>query len=122
MVENADRWRNLEVWKLGDEFARNVYQATKTFPKDEVYGISSQLRRAALSVPTNIVEGYSRRGDKELARFIDIALGSLAEAKYLLHFSHSLGYLDEASFNVLSERANNVGAKLWKFYETVRNS
>jgi four helix bundle protein len=122
MIENTDRWRSLDVWKLADEFAIRIYQTSKNFPKDELYGITSQLRRAALSVPTNIVEGYSRRGDRELARFLDISLGSLAEVKYLLHFSHSLGYLDEATFNDLSGRANNVGAKLWKFYETVRKS
>jgi four helix bundle protein len=121
-MEGTDRWKNLEVWQLADAFAREVYSATKSFPKEEIYGITSQLRRAALSVPTNIVEGYSRRGDKELARFIDIALGSLAEVKYLLHFSHSLGYLNENTFNNLAAQANTVGAKLWKFYETVRKT
>jgi four helix bundle protein len=119
---NTDRWKNLEVWQLADVLAKDVYRATKAFPKGEIYGITSQLRRAALSVPTNIVEGYSRKGDRELARFIDIALGSLAEVKYLLHFSNSLGYLDKTNFDALSEQADNVGAKLWKFYETVRKS
>jgi four helix bundle protein len=115
MTENTDRWKKLEVWQLADELAKNVYRATKGFPKEEIYGITSQLRRATLSVRTNIVEGYSRRGDKELARFIDIALGSLAEVKYLLHFSHSLGYLSENTFNNLVAQGNTVGAKLWKF-------
>lgn len=115
-----DRWKNLEVWRLADELAKHVYGATKTFPKDEIYGITSQLRRAALSIPTNIVEGYSRKGDRELARFIDIALGSLAEVKYLLHFSNRLGHIADVEFNILSERANDLGARLWKFYEKVR--
>jgi four helix bundle protein len=122
MAVNEDRWKKLEVWQLADAFAREVYLATRSFPKEEIYGITSQLRRAALSVPTNIVEGYSRRGDRELARFIDIALGSLAEVKYLLHFSHSLGYLNENTSNNLAAQANIVGAKLWKFYETVRKT
>ncbi len=74
-----DRWKGLGVWQLADGLAKHVYRATKDFPKEEVYGLTSQLRRAALSVPTNIVEGYSRKGDRELARFIDIALGSLAK-------------------------------------------
>jgi four helix bundle protein len=117
-----DRWKKLEVWQLADTFAKQVYLATKRFPKEEIYGITSQLRRAALSVPTNIVEGYSRKGDRELGRFLDIALGSLAEAKYLIHFSLSLGYLDQTSFDDLTKSANDVGAKLWKFYETVRKS
>ena len=120
MIENQDRWRKLEVWKLADAFAREIYQITKNFPKDELYGITSQLRRAALSVPTNIVEGYSRRGDRELARFLDIALGSLAEVKYLLHFSKSLQYLSDADYSVLSEAAEQLGSKLWKFYDRVK--
>ena len=122
MAMNEDRWRNLEVWQLADAFARDVYLATKNFPKEEIYGITSQLRRAALSVPTNIVEGYSRRGDRELGRFLDISLGSLAEVKYLLHFSAGLGYLDKGTFDELTERSNILGAKLWKFYETVRKT
>ena len=120
MPDDTDRWRSLEVWRLADDFARKIYEATKGFPKEELYGITSQLRRAALSVPTNIVEGYSRRGDRELARFIDIALGSLAEVKYLLHFSHSIMYLSAADYRELSEVAQHLGGKLWKFYEKVR--
>lgn len=120
MVEVTDRWTNLEVWKLADDLARRAYQATKAFPKEELYGITSQLRRAALSVPTNIVEGYSRRGDRELGRFLDIALGSLAEVKYLLHFSQSLGYFSDTDYRELSQAAQQVGRKLWKFYEKVR--
>jgi four helix bundle protein len=119
MTENDDRWKTLEVWRLADELAQHVYHATKEFPKEEVYGITSQLRRAALSIPTNIVEGYSRKGDRELARFIDIALGSLAEVKYLLHFSHGFGYLEVGEFNPLAQQANDLGGKLWKFYERV---
>jgi len=61
-----ERWEKLEIWKLADELAFKVYMVTKQFPKDELYGITSQLRRAALSIPTNIVEGYSRSGDREL--------------------------------------------------------
>ena len=61
-----ERWQRLEVWQLADEMAYRVYMATRDFPQEELYGLTSQLRRAALSVPTNIVEGYSRKGQKEL--------------------------------------------------------
>lgn len=91
MAKDTDRWTSLEVWQLSDDLARNIYQATKRFPKEELYGITSQLRRAALSVPTNIVEGYSRKGDRELGRFLDIALGSLAEVKIPPPFLAELG-------------------------------
>ena len=120
MAEDTDRWTSLEVWQLSDDLARKIYQVTKEFPKEELYGVTSQLRRAALSVPTNIVEGYSRKGDKELGRFLDIALGSLAEVKYLLHFSQNLGYIPDSDYKTLSEAAQHVGRKLWKFYERVR--
>ncbi len=115
-----ERYRNLEVWKLADGLALEIYRETKQFPRDEVYGITAQLRRAALSVPTNIVEGYSRRGDKELARFLDIALGSLGELRYLLFFTCRLGYLTGKRFEELEAKAARLGKKLWRFYSTVR--
>ena len=67
-----ERWQKLEIWKLSDELAFQVYKATQNFPKEEKFGLTSQIRRSALSVPTNIVEGYSRKGDKELSRFINL--------------------------------------------------
>lgn len=121
-MESMDRWKNLEVWQDADKFALEVYRATKAFPKEELYGLTSQLRRAVLSVPTNIVEGYSRKGDKELSRFLDISFASLAEVKYLLHFSKNLGHISQAEQDKLDKMAGNVGAKLWKFMETVRSS
>lgn len=74
----------LIAWKKADEFAYQVYLSNREFPKEEMYGITSQLRRAALSVPANIVEGCGRHGKKELKQFINVALGSQAEAEYLL--------------------------------------
>lgn len=121
-MENTERWEKLDVWKIADKFALDVYSITKQFPKDERYGITSQLRRAALSTPTNIVEGYSRRGDKELSRFLDISFASLCEVKYLLHFSKKLGYISQEEHYRLDKMAGDLGAKLWKFMETVRSS
>ncbi|MGM0540380.1 MAG: four helix bundle protein [Thermodesulfobacteriota bacterium] len=117
---SSDRWKNLDIWKLGDEIAFQIYVLTKNFPKEEIYGITSQIRRSALSVSTNIVEGYSRRGDKELAYFLNVSLGSLAETKYLLYFSHRLGYISSESCNQLDDQMELLGKKLWKFYDTVR--
>jgi four helix bundle protein len=117
-----DRWKKLEVWNLADEMAFQVYNATRSFPKEERYGITSQIRRAALSVPTNIVEGYSRKGDKELARFINISLGSLAETKYLLYFSDRLGLFEENQYIELKDGYDTLGKQLWRFYETVSGS
>ena len=119
---SGDRWKNLEVWRVADDFAVTVYKETKGFPREETYGLVSQLRRAALSVPTNIVEGYSRNGDRELARFLDIALASLAETKYLIHFAYRLGYWPKGKFDSLTGLAEELGAKLWKFTGTVKLS
>lgn len=116
---SEERWEKLDIWKLADELALKVYIATKSFPKEELYGITSQLRRATLSIPTNIVEGYSRKGDKELSRFINISLGSLAETKYLLYFAHRLDYLETEEYNSLKDEYEKLGRKMWRFYETV---
>ncbi len=116
---SGDRWKSLEVWRMADDFAITMYEMTKDFPREEIYGLVSQLRRSALSVPTNIVEGYSRGGDRELARFLDIALASLAETKYLIHFAHRLGFWSTGEFDALTNSAGAVGAMLWKFTETV---
>lgn len=112
-------YKDLIVWQKADVLALNIYMATKKFPKEELYGITSQLRRAALSVPTNIVEGYARKGDKELARFVNIAVGSLAETEYLLAFSLRLGYLEAKDFEHLDILRNEVGKLLWTFYRKV---
>lgn len=117
---DEDRWKRLEVWQLADALAHSIYRATKAFPPDELYGLTSQLRRASLSIPTNIVEGYARGGDRELGRFLDIALGSLAEAKYLLHFAGSLGYLPSNQQADLQGQANHLGRKLWRFSSAVK--
>jgi four helix bundle protein len=82
--------------------------------------ITSQIRRSALSIPTNIVEGYSRKGDKELAYFLNISLGSLAETKHLLYFSQRFGYINSDSYKQHNEQLELLGKKLWKFYDTVR--
>jgi four helix bundle protein len=115
-----DRWKNLEVWRRADEFAHAVYSATSRFPPEERFGLTAQLRRASLSIPTNIVEGYSRKGDRELSRFTDIALGSLAESRYLLMFARQEKILADADFEQLMTKADELGAKLWNFSTVVR--
>ena len=107
------------MWKLADDLAYRTYLATRSFPKEEQYGVTSQLRRAALSIPTNIVEGYSRKGKRELSHFLNISLGSLAETKYLLHFSRRLSYLSGDAYRDLADDYARLGQRLWRFYETV---
>ena len=117
-----ERWQKLEVWKHADELAYRVYKTTQDFPKEEAYGMTSQIRRASLSIPTNIVEGYSRKGDKELSRFVNISFGSLAETKCLLYFSDWLGYFKKDMYNELKNGYETLGKLLWKFYEKVKTN
>ncbi|MDD3296882.1 MAG: four helix bundle protein [Candidatus Omnitrophica bacterium] len=112
-------YRKLIVWQKANELAYAIYIITKDFPKDEVYGVTSQLRRSALSVPTNIVEGYGRQGKGELRQFANIALGSLAETEYLLDFSLKLGYFSQENHNKLQGLRQEVGNLLWKFYKNI---
>jgi four helix bundle protein len=111
-------YKKLIVWQKADELAYQVCLETKKFPKDEIYGITSQLRRAAISIPTNIVEGTGRQGKNELRQFINIALGSLAETEYLLEFCSRLGYLNKESYNKLESLRKEVGGLLWNFYKS----
>lgn len=112
-------YKKLLVWQKADDLAFKVYIETKSFPKDEVYALTSQLRRAALSVPTNIVEGNSRHHKTELRQFLSIALGSLAETEYLIDFSLKLGYLTIDNHSNLQNLRQEVGKLLWRFYKSI---
>lgn len=111
-------YKKLIVWQKADELAYQVYLETKKFPNEETYGMISQLRRAALSVPTNLVEGTGRQGKNEMKQFSNIALGSLAETEYLLEFCSRLRYLDKANYDRLEDLRRETGALLWKFYKS----
>jgi four helix bundle protein len=87
------RFTELKVWQRAHALALAVYRATAGFPEHERFGVTSQLRRAAVSVAANIVEGSKRQGNQDYARFLNIAEGSLAEAEYLFLLARDLGYL-----------------------------
>jgi four helix bundle protein len=118
-MTNTKSYKNVIAWQSAHAFALKVYEATRHFPKDELYGITSQLRRAALSVPTNIVEGTARSGPRELKNFLNIALGSLAEAEYLLEFCREIGYLNQQDFDELETLRSRAGLPLWKFHRSI---
>ena len=88
----AKSFRDLMVWRKAHEFVLAVYRFTSTFPKSEIYGLAQQMRRAAVSVPANIAEGFTRRGKTDKARFMNIAESSLEESRYYLILSQDLGY------------------------------
>lgn len=103
-------FRNIKAWKYADDFAVLVYSASKSFPKSEIYGITSQLRRAVVSVPANIAEGASREHRKEYLHSLYVARGSMAETEYLLHLANRLGYLPPGRYEEL-ESIRTTAAK-----------
>ena len=88
-------YTKIEAWKLADDLTVLIYQITRAFPKEELYGLSSQLRRAASSVPANIAEGSARGTNKDYLHFLYIARASLTEAHYFVHLSKRLGYVGD---------------------------
>lgn len=108
-------YHNLLVWGKAHEYTLEIYKITKQYPKDELFGIVSQLRRASSSVPANIVEGSARRTDKEFCQFLVQARGSLVETQYFLELSKDLGYLSEDDFNKLTEISIEIAKMLNSF-------
>ncbi len=95
-----------------DEFVHLVYKVSKDFPKDELYGVTSQLRRSSLSVILNYIEGYARARSRVYKNFLEISYGSLKESKYLLHFSLTEGYLVESDYKKAIILAEEIGKML----------
>lgn len=96
-----------------DQCAHLIYKLTRKFPKEEIYGIVSQLRRAVLSIILNYIEGYARRREKVHKNFLEISYGSLKETKYLLHFSLTEGFLSNSDYKEAMGLAEDIGAMLW---------
>lgn len=94
--------KDLIVWQKSIDFVIEVYTMTNSFPKEEIYGLTSQIRRAAVSISSNIAEGYGRNSDKELIRFLFVSLGSASEIETQLHISQRLKFLDIESFEKLN--------------------
>lgn len=99
---------DLDVWKRSLEFVTLIYRLTGKFPKSEIYGITSQIRRSAISIPSNIAEGAGRTSKKEFSHFLSISLGSLAELETQLIISDNLNYLDSGLLNDLISKLSSI--------------
>lgn len=97
-------YTKIEAWRLADDLTVAVYECTRSFPKEEMYGLTSQLRRASYSVPANIVEGASRESKKDYLHFLYIARGSLSETQYFIHLARRLDYLSSQEADALREQ------------------
>ena len=105
-------YKKIKAWQHADDLTVAIYEATKTFPKEECHGLTSQLRRAAYSVPANVVDGAARNSQKDYLHFLQIARASLAETHYFLHLSLRLGYFDQSHGAVLLQQAETVARVL----------
>jgi len=113
-------FRDLKVWEKSHHLALAIYRATAKFPKDELYGLMSQIRRACVSIPANIAEGCGRNGDTELARFLQIAMGSASELEYHLLLSRDLGLMDTENYEQLAQETTEVKRMLTSFIQTLK--
>ena len=101
-------FHKLKVWERAHQITLEVYLLTKGFPKDELYGLTNQMRRSASSIPTNIAEGCGRASQVEFLRYLHIAMGSSSELEYQLILSHDLHYLDDNLYQEFSSELNEV--------------
>lgn len=120
-MEYKAGYYKLNVWIKANELALLVYRTTKKFPRDETFGLSLQMRRCAVSVPANIVEGYGRRTNKDKLQFYYIARGSLNELEYYIDLSFRLDYIDKNEYQNLSILRHDVGRLLHGFIESFHN-
>jgi four helix bundle protein len=112
-------YRDLMVWQRAVSFAVDIYQTTAAFPKSEVYGLTSQMRRAAVSIASNIAEGHARPG-REFGRFLGMSIGSLAELETQMEIACRVGYLTEHDFTTLSNELTIIGKQLKTLSQRIR--
>lgn len=113
-------FRNLKVWAKAHQLTLTVYKATRQFPKEELYGITSQIRRACVSICSNIAEGCGRKGDREFSRFLHIAMGSACETEYLLMLAQDLGLMSTSEYGVFSTEITQVKKMITVFLQKLK--
>lgn len=111
-AEKVTTFRDLKVWQKAHALVLEVYKTTQVFPSEEKFGLTSQLRRSAASIPTNVIEGHKRKGKKEFLYFLNLADASLEETKYHLILSSDLGYLGNEDFESLMHKCDEIGRML----------
>jgi four helix bundle protein len=115
-------YRKLKVWQKSHEFVLKIYKATSSFPREEIYSLVNQIRRAAVSIPSNISEGCGRSGNKELKHFMSIAMGSANEVKYQLLLSKDLGYISTESYSCLDGEITEIRKMLASYIKRIEET
>jgi len=114
------RYERLEAWQAAHQLVLLTYRVTKSFPREELYGLTSQARRAAFSVAANTAEGSAKRGPREFRRHLDIALGSLSELSYIFQLVKDLDLIEPTRWSDLDQARERAGRLTWGLYRSVR--
>jgi four helix bundle protein len=113
-------YRELKIWQRSHALTVSLSQVTKSFPREEVFALTNQMRRASVSIPANVAEGCGREGDAELKRFLTIALGSACELDYYVLLACELGYCDESTCNPLAAEIMEIRRMLGAFIQKLK--
>ena len=114
-------FHKLGIWQRSHQLTLDVYKVSKSFPKDELFGLTSQIRRAASSIPTNIAEGCGRSSNKDYAHFLQIAIGSASEVEYELLLAHDLEYINDEAFNKLTSETIAIRKMIIKYQSELKD-
>ena len=115
-------YERFHAWQACDELVLAVYRLTRSFPRAELYGLTSQARRAAFSAAANIAEGSAKRGRAEFSRYLDIAIGSLSELSYTMRLAWKLEYVNEEQWRELDNLRGRASRLTWRLYEAARGT
>lgn len=113
-------FRDLLIWQKSMTLVTEIYQLTNSFPKEEIYGLSSQIRRCSVSIPSNIAEGYGRDGNNDYLRFLNISMSSLFEMQTQLEISFNLKYITENQFNKINGESRELERMLSSFIRKIK--
>lgn len=113
-------FRKLIIWQKAMNFVTKTYDSTKNFPREEIFGLTSQIRRCSVSIPSNIAEGHGRESNKEYLRFLNISIGSLFELQTQLEIAKNIDYLKEEDFNALYEDSREIERMLVSFINKIK--
>jgi four helix bundle protein len=116
----TNKFQDLAVWQQAHEFVLMVYKNSESFPKNEIFGLTSQFRRASVSIAANIAEGYGKRSKADKLRYYNISQGSLQECQYYLILSKDLNYINNEVFRIMEEKLENVGKLLNSYCRAIQ--
>lgn len=114
-------FKELKIWQNSKDLVIDIYKRTENFPKEEIFSLTNQIRRSAISIPSNIAEGCGRNSDKDLIRFLDIANGSSFELETQLIIAHELDFLDKENFEYLDEKLSEIQKMNYGFRNNLVN-